>query len=108
MTSWRGRALSAKPRSPLHAILANQSRVQHPTEVEARSLEATKTMTRCLAALLFAWCLCAQSDPILVNGTPLRIGMPRSDVLAFLAERNDLVKLESLEDGWCVKVKGKE
>jgi hypothetical protein len=62
-------------------------------------------MTRCLAALLFAYCLCAQSNSISVNGTQLRIGMPKSDVLAFLAERNDLVRLEGLNDAWCVKDK---
>ena len=68
-------------------------------------VEATKKMTRYLAALVFACCLCAQSNSISVNGTQLRIGMPKSDVLASLAERNDLVKLDGVDDAWCVKDK---
>lgn len=62
-------------------------------------------MTRYLAVLMFACCLYAQSNSISVNGTQLRIGMPKSDVLASLAERNDLVRLEGLNDAWCVKDK---
>lgn len=31
--------------------------------------------------------------------------MPKSSVLASLAERNDLVKLGGLDDAWCVKAK---
>jgi len=62
-------------------------------------------MTRHLAALLFAWCLCAQSTSISINGTQLRIGMPKADVLASLAERNDLVRVKGMADAWCVRAK---
>lgn len=62
-------------------------------------------MTKYAAALLLACPLYAQNDSIHINGAELRVGMPRSDVLALLAERNDLVRIKGLEDGWCVRAK---
>ena len=68
-------------------------------------MEAENTMTKYAAALLFACSLYAQSNSIYINGTELRVGMPKPDVLALLAERNDLVKTKGLDDAWCVKAK---
>lgn len=68
-------------------------------------MEATIKMTKYAAALLFACSSYAQSDSIYINGTELKVGMPKSDVLALLAERNDLVKIKGFDDGWCVKAK---
>lgn len=62
-------------------------------------------MIKYAAALLLACSLHAQSDSIFINGTELKVGMPRSDVLAVLAERNDLVKQKGIGDAWCVRVK---
>jgi hypothetical protein len=62
-------------------------------------------MTKYAAALLLACGLHAQSDSISINGTELRIGMPKSDVLALLAERSDLAKLKGIDDAWCVRLK---
>jgi len=64
-------------------------------------------MTKYAAALLLACSLCAQSDSIYVNGSELKVGMPKSDVLALLAERNDLIKVTGagVDDGWCVRAK---
>jgi hypothetical protein len=62
------------------------------------------------AALLFACSLYAESNSIFINGTEVKRGMPKPDVLALLAERNDLLKMKvsgSLVglDAWCVKSK---
>ena len=67
-------------------------------------------MTRSAAALLFACSLHAQSDSISINGTEVKRGMPKSDVLALFAERNDLLKMKvsggsASLDMWCVKSK---
>lgn len=62
-------------------------------------------MTKYAATLLFACSLSAQSDSIYINGTELKVGTPKSDVLALLAERNDLVKTKGLDDAWCVSAK---
>src|SRR5271155_2982458 len=67
--------------------------------------EARNEMTKYAAILLCACSLNAQSDSISINGTQLRIGMRKSDVLALLAERNDLVKTSGDLDAWCVKSK---
>ncbi|MGA2590047.1 MAG: hypothetical protein ABSH32_09045 [Bryobacteraceae bacterium] len=67
--------------------------------------EARNTMIKYAAPLLLACGLHAQSDSISINGTELRIGMPKSDVLASLAERGDLVKLKGIDDAWCVRFK---
>ncbi len=62
-------------------------------------------MIKYAAALLLACGVQAQSDSISINGTELRIGMPKSDVLASLAERSDLVKMKGIDDAWCVRPK---
>jgi hypothetical protein len=62
-------------------------------------------MTKYAAALLFACSLHAQTDSIHINGTELRVGMSKSDVLALLAERNDLAKVKGMDDAWCVRAK---
>jgi hypothetical protein len=63
-------------------------------------------MTKYLAALLLPCFLYAQSDSTYINGTELRLGMPKSDVLASLAERNNLIKSQgTLDDAWCVRAK---
>jgi hypothetical protein len=63
-------------------------------------------MTKYATALLFACSLYSQSDSIYINGIELKVGMPKSDVLTLLAERNDLVKIQGINDAWCVKPKG--
>jgi hypothetical protein len=64
-------------------------------------------MTKFTVALFFAFSMTAQSDFISINGANLRIGMPKSDVLALLAERNDLERIPGLDDdSWCIKRKG--
>ncbi|MGA2590854.1 MAG: hypothetical protein ABSH32_13125, partial [Bryobacteraceae bacterium] len=51
----------------------------------------------------------AQCDFISINGAELRIGMPKSDVLALLAEHNDLERIPGLgDDSWCIKSKAKQ
>ena len=64
-------------------------------------------MTKYAAALFLACSLCAQGDSIYINGSELEVGMPKSDVLALLAERNDLIKVTGVgvDDGWCVRAK---
>jgi hypothetical protein len=57
------------------------------------------------AALLLACGLHAQSDSISINGSELRIGMPKSDVFTLLAERSNLVKMKGIDDAWCVRLK---
>jgi hypothetical protein len=60
-----------------------------------------------MSVLLFACSLYAQSDSIFLNGTELRIGMSKADVLSKLLERNDLVKMKGPGnlDAWCVRAK---
>jgi hypothetical protein len=70
------------------------------------SVEASIKMTKYAAAFLLTCSLHAQSDSISINGTQLRIGMPKTDVLASLAEGNDLVKLKGINDAWCANTKG--
>ena len=62
-------------------------------------------MTRLAIAFMFMGCLHAQVGSVFVNGTRLALGMPKSDVLASLAERNDLVKVKGMDDAWCVRAK---
>jgi hypothetical protein len=56
--------------------------------------------------LLFAYGLCAQSNSIFVNGTPLRIGMGKANVLSSVADGNELSSVKGLDDAWCVRAKG--
>ena len=63
-------------------------------------------MTKFSIFLVFACCLQAQIDSVSINGVQLRIGMSKSDVLASLSERNDLVKVKGVADAWCVRPKG--
>lgn len=58
-----------------------------------------------LTTLLFACGLYAQSDSILVNGNPLRIGMGKTEVLSSLGDRNELSRVKGLDDAWCVTTK---
>jgi len=63
-------------------------------------------LMKAYALVLFFTCsLNAQNDSIFINGTQVRIGMRKPDVLALLAERNDLVKTSGNSDAWCVKSK---